>query len=72
MQGGSGSTITIPSSTRTCTITFRGGNITTEGCDFSLPLKTPKISPIGTDQVKIEFDQSVLYGTSTGQFLTNR
>lgn len=45
---------------RTCKITFRGGDITTEGCDFSLPLRNPKMTPIDTQHVKFEFDQSTL------------
>lgn len=60
--GGTGSNIVTYSNSvvipnRTCTITFKSGNLTTEGCDFSLPMKNPKMTPIAIDHVKFEFDQ---------------
>lgn len=42
---------------RTCTITFKTGNLNTDGCDFSQPMKNPKMTPVGPDHVKLEFEQ---------------
>lgn len=57
--GGSGTAMSVQMSLppRTCTITFTAGNITTEGCDFSMPMNNPKITPGGADRFKIVFEQ---------------
>lgn len=56
---------TIAMGARTCTVTFKGGDITTSGCDFSLPLRNPKFFPESTDRVRIEFDQTVGYSSGS-------
>ncbi len=63
---GSSGSITIPSSTRTCTVNYKGGQISTSNCDFSRPLSKPRFFPADRDELMIEFDQP----TTTNGYIT--
>lgn len=60
--------ITVNSATMSqkCTVVFEGGQIKTNGCDFSSPLMSPRFTPSGRDKLTIEFDQIQIGGAVTG------
>ena len=52
----------IPTQTTTrCLIKIRSGNITTEGCNVSLPLSNPVMTPKSSSDVDLSFEQSSPY-----------
>lgn len=51
---------------RICVFTFKNGDFNTEGCDFSMPLREPKIMPISSNQFRIEFQQPFATIPTTG------
>ena len=50
-----------PRTTTQCLIKIRSGNITTEGCNFSLPLSNPVMTPKSSSDVDLSFEQSSPY-----------